>query len=250
MAFDFPSNPTIGQIVTGPGGIQYQWDGVKWIVVSGSTPGGGASVTVGPTPPASPAQGYLWWNTNDGNLYIYYIDANSAQWVIANAANPYMPEAPTDGRDYLRQGSSQTWVPGLPLQGVVNGSNAPSGQIGEAVLGLNTAGTPLTSGVVAVITSVSLTAGDWDVSGEVWFASGTASTGQYGAITTGTGFPGTPAANVSTSFVSSPSNLTVNLALSQCRQSLSATTTVNLLALENGGSGWVATGRIAARRVR
>src|SRR5215467_10495621 len=30
MAFDFPNSPTVGQVVTTPGGQQYQWDAVKW----------------------------------------------------------------------------------------------------------------------------------------------------------------------------------------------------------------------------
>lgn len=34
--FDFPSNPTLNQIVTGPGGQQFQWDGTKWIAMAGS----------------------------------------------------------------------------------------------------------------------------------------------------------------------------------------------------------------------
>jgi hypothetical protein len=39
--------------------------------------GGGASVTVGDTPPSSPTEGSLWWNSEDGKLYIDY---NSA-WI-------------------------------------------------------------------------------------------------------------------------------------------------------------------------
>jgi hypothetical protein len=33
MALDFPNAPSIGQIFPGPGGIQWMWDGIKWIVV-------------------------------------------------------------------------------------------------------------------------------------------------------------------------------------------------------------------------
>ena len=28
--FDFPASPTVGQIINGPGGSPYQWDGTKW----------------------------------------------------------------------------------------------------------------------------------------------------------------------------------------------------------------------------
>ena len=44
----------------------------------------GASIHVGDTPPASPLEGSLWWNTTDNTLYIYYIDATSEQWVTAS----------------------------------------------------------------------------------------------------------------------------------------------------------------------
>ncbi|HEY8097248.1 MAG TPA: pyocin knob domain-containing protein, partial [Methylobacter sp.] len=44
---------------------------------------GGASVTISDTPPASPTAGNLWWESDTGNLYIYYNDGNSSQWVLA-----------------------------------------------------------------------------------------------------------------------------------------------------------------------
>ena len=45
--------------------------------------GGGASVTISDTPPPSPTAGNLWWESDTGNLYIYYNDGNSSQWVLA-----------------------------------------------------------------------------------------------------------------------------------------------------------------------
>lgn len=48
-----------------------------------ATSSGGASVTVGITPPASPAAGDLWWNSETGTLKINYVDGDSAQWVDA-----------------------------------------------------------------------------------------------------------------------------------------------------------------------
>tara|TARA_R100001082_G_C4365728_1_gene161829 strand:- start:670 stop:1584 length:915 start_codon:yes stop_codon:yes gene_type:complete len=36
------------------------------------------------SPPSNPADGNLWWNHDDGRLYIYYIDDNSSQWVDAS----------------------------------------------------------------------------------------------------------------------------------------------------------------------
>lgn len=37
--------------------------------------GGNSSVTVSETAPGSPENGDMWWNSGDGNLYIYYTDA-------------------------------------------------------------------------------------------------------------------------------------------------------------------------------
>lgn len=65
----------------------------------------GASITVGDTPPASPSQGSLWWSSavGEGQLYLYYTDPTSSQWVIANSGG--IPEAPTDNGVYARSNS-------------------------------------------------------------------------------------------------------------------------------------------------
>ena len=54
-------------------------------------PGIAATVTVipvniGENPPASPPiTGELWWESDTGDLYVYYDDGDSAQWVMANS---------------------------------------------------------------------------------------------------------------------------------------------------------------------
>jgi hypothetical protein len=48
--------------------------------------GGGASITISDTPPASPTAGSLWWDSNNARLMIYYNDGTSAQWVDASPA--------------------------------------------------------------------------------------------------------------------------------------------------------------------
>lgn len=53
--------------------------------------GGGASVTTSDTAPSTPADGDLWWNSTDGNLYVYYDDGTSSQWVSSNV--PGLPTA-------------------------------------------------------------------------------------------------------------------------------------------------------------
>lgn len=95
---DFPNNPTIGQIYNAPNGVAYQWDGVKWNVISGTGGGSTTIISIGPIPPDNPLPGWLWWRSDpDGNLYVWYDDGSSAQWVpamssvgrVAPAANLY-----------------------------------------------------------------------------------------------------------------------------------------------------------------
>jgi hypothetical protein len=59
-------------------GEMERWDGTSWGSMGG---GDGSSVHIGPTPPISPDAGDLWYNNDDGMLYVYYTDANSSQWV-------------------------------------------------------------------------------------------------------------------------------------------------------------------------
>ena len=89
-AIDFPANPTVGQRFTA-GGIIWTWDGLKW------TLSGSGSISINDAPPTNPLDGALWWDTASGNLFIYYDDGTSAQWVVAvnlNTAGPVGPEGP------------------------------------------------------------------------------------------------------------------------------------------------------------
>jgi hypothetical protein len=65
-----------GQVLTAD---STQTTGIKW-----ATPvAGGASVTVSDTAPASPKNGDLWFDSVATQLYVWYADPTSAQWVIA-----------------------------------------------------------------------------------------------------------------------------------------------------------------------
>jgi hypothetical protein len=48
------------------------------------TAAGGASVVISDTAPSSPTPGNLWFESDTGNTYIYYADADSSQWVQQN----------------------------------------------------------------------------------------------------------------------------------------------------------------------
>lgn len=66
---------------------------VTWYLdETGATPGPGYGtnyysmyVFIGPTPPASPFVGQLWWDSTNIGLFIWYDDGNSQQWVSAVA---------------------------------------------------------------------------------------------------------------------------------------------------------------------
>lgn len=60
------------------------YNGTTWSQ-SGS---GGSSVTISDSAPGAPTAGDLWWNSYDGQLYVYYNDGSSYAWiVVANAAS-------------------------------------------------------------------------------------------------------------------------------------------------------------------
>lgn len=54
-------------------------DGTGW--VSSPASGGGASIAISETPPASPTDGMVWWDSTSGIPYIYYDDGTTSQWV-------------------------------------------------------------------------------------------------------------------------------------------------------------------------
>jgi hypothetical protein len=67
-------------------------DQLLFVPAEPPTPGS-AIVFIGDSPPASPAAGGLWWDSVGGQLYTFYDDGNSKQWVIANNLNniEYLP---------------------------------------------------------------------------------------------------------------------------------------------------------------
>lgn len=73
-AMNFPSSPTNGQAYG-----QYVYDSTKgvWRVLADLI----ASAIPSPTAPTSAASGDLWFNTNDGVLFMYFNDGNTSQWV-------------------------------------------------------------------------------------------------------------------------------------------------------------------------
>ena len=50
--------------------------------------GAGSSVTIGVSPPTSPAPaaGDMWWDSDDADLHVYYNDGNTSQWVSVTSS--------------------------------------------------------------------------------------------------------------------------------------------------------------------
>ena len=69
---------TAGQVLTSNGTIVY------WSTPSG---GSGSSVSVSDTAPVSPTNGALWYYTGTSELFVYYDDGTSSQWVTAASAS-------------------------------------------------------------------------------------------------------------------------------------------------------------------
>ena len=46
--------------------------------------GVGGNVAISTSAPSSPEEGALWYDTDDGRIFVYYNDGNSAQWVDAS----------------------------------------------------------------------------------------------------------------------------------------------------------------------
>jgi hypothetical protein len=105
-ALQFPLNPTVNQVFVGSNGINYTWDGIKWVgkgqlgappqppqyVLPPATPvqlggveiGSGLTIdnagvlsakqaTVSDNPPENPAVGTLWFDSLNNLLYVYQV---------------------------------------------------------------------------------------------------------------------------------------------------------------------------------
>jgi hypothetical protein len=134
------------------------------------------------------------------------------------------------------------------LTGVIDGSAAAAGNIGE-YLEVNRGSTlgPLTANTVTTITSISLTAGDWDVRA---FSSYITTGAGAGTLSISPGSVAIDTGITRTTTREFPANRADTLVLPGTRVSLTATTTVYLTARTPLSTVVVQDGVIMARRVR
>ena len=127
MALNFPNSPSLNDTHT-HNGLTWVWNGSVW-EMQGS---GGASVTVSDNAPSSPTHGDMWWESDTGDLKIYYDESETgagsgAFWVSANGADSMVgisTSAPTNPQTgdlwwdsdvaalymYYNDGNSSQWV--------------------------------------------------------------------------------------------------------------------------------------------
>lgn len=147
---------------------------------------------------------------------------------------------------------------GLKGAGTSTNDTAPAGYIGEYVSSeiAPGGGGALTSGVPADITSISLTAGDWDVWGNVLFrpTTGTSVVSLTGFLSTASAtYPGTANAGGAGRMVFPASfvpNDDIIMVAGMRRISVASTTTVYLESVQYFSGGVTGSGFIGARRVR
>ena len=89
-----------------------------WVTASG-----GASVEVGIAAPSPANQGDMWWNSEEGILYIYYDDGNTQQWVQAAGSaggggeeganvtiSPTKPDSATEGDLWFNSDNGRLFI--------------------------------------------------------------------------------------------------------------------------------------------
>lgn len=99
------------------------------LTMSGTTlnASGGASVTISTTAPGSPSAGDLWFNSENGTLYVYYDDGDSQQWVAPDNGGGEMTTL-----DFVtRWCGPNLWQYGWPA----DGNNASNGYYTATVSG-------------------------------------------------------------------------------------------------------------------
>src|SRR6516164_7776698 len=90
MALDFPNSPSVGQLFPNPpqtGVPVWKWDGTEWVPTSQTSV---PMVYTQDTAPTGAQVGSLWFKSDTGQLFVYYNDGNSTQWVYAASSYTYV----------------------------------------------------------------------------------------------------------------------------------------------------------------
>lgn len=74
-----PTPPSNGHVLSWDTSLNGNQGGYSWVAQSS----GGSSVSISDSAPSNASSGDLWWDSDNGNLKIYYTDIDSSQWVDA-----------------------------------------------------------------------------------------------------------------------------------------------------------------------
>jgi hypothetical protein len=147
-------------------------------------------------------------------------------------------------------GSGNTVVNGTMTatahSGTATNNNAPAGFIGEVISAVN-GSQALVAGTATNLCTIALTAGDWDVNGEIW-AIGSNTTVEGGINTVSATVPGGP--SISTSNISLFITGMTNAILAVCPVRLSLAATTNVYLIVKTTAAITGAGKILARRAR
>ena len=133
----FAKEPTASQLEYGELAINYNTDDpaiflkdsnnniIRISGVGNIADDGQVELPASTTPPSNPLSGNLWYNSDDGRLYIYYADADTEQWVDA---------------------SPDSWDPTV-LPDTTN-STSQAGTLDDRYLMLNSGNDPITGGLI------------------------------------------------------------------------------------------------------
>ena len=124
-AVNLPDNPANGTTQT-VGGITYTYNSSKgyWTAASSGGGGGGASVSTSDAAPGSPSDGDLWYDTDDGGMFVYYQDTDSSQWVEVIGSQGAAGPAGAAGATTAGVASVYATVDALPTSGNTQGNMA------------------------------------------------------------------------------------------------------------------------------
>jgi hypothetical protein len=126
-------------------------------------------VTSAGTPPASPVAGDLWFNTTNGQLYCWYDDGSSKQWVSISKTGPAAAIAtaatvgtvkPGTNLTVTADGTLNAQVPGaITYQGTTDATAAPPATPVIDGLYINTKAGTVNAGFTGITGTVAV--GDW-----------------------------------------------------------------------------------------
>lgn len=174
---------------------------------------------------------------------VNFIGVNSS----ATGVSPLMTVAGTDSNIIFQLAGKGTG--GVTIQGTSTNDNATAGYVGELLSATNLAASPIvfTSAVDKTLQSVTLTPGDWDVWGNIFWGGTTITLGKAGIHTVNNTQPD----NSLTQFTApAATGAYLGLAAPQRRFSVASNTTVYLVGTVAGTGTLNGSGGIYARRVR